>query len=272
MQKRSKWTDRQLEADRGRGGRGAGTAIRWLLVASVTGVAAGGCASARITGPELPPAERLSTSLVALQEADYANAYDNLLLVRSVCGDSPMGQQALLVLAAAELDPRNPERHIELAAEFAAHYLGLPNRAAWAEPLAESLYLLSMEIGAADAVGSLLGAADADGDPGAVLATTMGPNDTSATDPALERAETLRRAVFGFVPNPVPAECEVDWQGVADSGEPSELPVLPLSPVTDGIAELEQERVELRRRQAEMQTEIDQLTSELERIRETLRP
>ena len=74
---------------------------------------------------------------MALEAADYNIAYDNLLEVRSVCGDSPLGQQALLVLAAAELDPRNPQRQIELAAEFAAHFLTLRNRAAWALPLAE---------------------------------------------------------------------------------------------------------------------------------------
>jgi hypothetical protein len=187
-----------------------------------------------------------------------------------------MGQQALLVLAAAELDPRNPERQIELAAEFAAHFLGLPNRAAWAQPLAESLYLLSMEIGASDAIGTMLGeggrVAD-DGEPVTAMIATAGPNDSSATDPALERAQTLRRAVFGFVPKPVPDECGADWQQVGETeGERIDLPVLPLSPVTERITELEQERVELKRRQGELKNEVEALQTELARIRETLRP
>lgn len=235
-----------------------------------------GCATAPTTDSGLEPSEHLSTGLVALEEADYNIAYDNLLEVRSVCGDSPLGQQALLVLAAAELDPRNPQRQIELAAEFAAHYLGLPNRAAWAQPLAESLYLLSMEIGASDAVGTLLGegddAPDADSEPVTTLASTGGPIDSSATDPAVERAETLRRAVFGFVPKTVPTECGVSWQQIGDPDANTQLPILPLSPVTERIAELEQERVDLMRQQGELESEIESLQAELARIRETLRP
>ena len=245
-----------------------------LLVLGVPFVAA--CASAPTTDSGLEPTERLSTGLIALEEADYNIAYDNLLEVRSVCGDSPLGQQALLVLAAAELDPRNPERQIELAAEFAAHYLGLPNRAAWAQPLAESLYLLSMEIGASDAIGTLLGenddAPDGASEPVTTLASTAGPNDSSATDPAAERAEMLRRAVFGFVPSTVPAECGVSWRQVGQSDAGAQLPILPLSPVTERIAELEQERVDLMRQQGELESEIAALQAELARIRETLRP
>jgi len=246
------------------------------LLAGLTLVAATGCASAPAGDPDVLPAEHLTTGLVALEEADYNIAYDNLIEVRSVCGDSPLGQQALLVLAAAELDPRNPERQIELAAEFSAHYLGLPNRAAWAQPLAESLYLLSMEIGASDAVGTLLGVRSGEGsedaEPVTAMVATAGPNDSSATDPEAERADALRRAVFGFVPSPVPTECGVDWQQVSDTAAPLDLPVLPLSPVTERIAELEQERVDLMRRQGELQGEIEKLQTELARIRETLRP
>lgn len=243
-----------------------------LLLTALTVVVAGACASAPTNDRTLQPAEHLTTGLVALESADYNIAYDNLLEVRSVCGDSPLGQQALLVLAAAELDPRNPERQIELAAEFAAHYLGLPNRAAWAQPLAESLYLMSMEIGASDAVGTMLGDGSEDGEPVTAMVATAGPNDSSATDPRAERAEALRRAVFGFVPNPVPTKCGVDWQQVSDTKAAIVLPVLPLSPVTERIAELEQERVDLMQRQGRLEDEVERLETELARIRETLRP
>lgn len=250
------------------------------LLAVLTAAGATACATAPATNPGLQPADHLTSGLVALEAADYNIAYDNLLEVRSVCGDSPMGQQALLVLAAAELDPRNPQRQIELAAEFAAHYLGLPNRAAWAQPLAEALYLLSMEIGASDAIGTLIGDARVDGreggaedgEPVTAMMASAGPNDSSLTDPGAARAETLRRAVFGFVPNPVPTECGVDWQQVADTEERLDLPVLPLLPVTERIAELEQERVDLVRRQGELEDEVETLETELARIRETLRP
>jgi len=245
------------------------------ILVAITMAAATGCASAPPTDTGVQPSEQLTSGLVALEAADYSIAYDNLIGVRSVCGDSPIGQQALLVLAAAELDPRNPQRQIELAAEFAAHFLGLPNRAAWAQPLAESLYLLSMEIGASDAVGTMLGGGGIgdDGEPVTAMVATAGPNDTSATDPEVERAETLRRAVFGFVPKPVPAECGVDWQQVGETeGERVDLPVLPLSPVTERITELEQERVDLVRRQGELENEVEELQTELARIRETLRP
>ncbi len=249
-----------------------------VAVSIATALSAGACATAPASDAEPPPAERLTTGLAALESSEYGDAYDNLILVRSVCGDAPLGQQALLVLAAAELDPRNPERQLELAREFAAHYLSLPNRAAWAEPLAESLYLLSMEMGAADAVGMRLGGAATeetravDDEAGSSDVALAGPSDASLAELRAERAAGLRRAVFGFVPTPVPPECGAEWREVDDSGEPPELPVLPLSPVTERIVELEEERVELLQRQGELEDEVAKLQSELERIRETLRP
>jgi hypothetical protein len=59
-----------------------------------------------------------------------------------------VGQQALLVLIAAELDNRNPQRRLWAAAEMSARLLSIPELEPWLVPVGESYYLLAVELGA----------------------------------------------------------------------------------------------------------------------------
>jgi hypothetical protein len=64
--------------------------------------------------------------------------------------DRPLAHQAMLVLVAAELDNRNPDRRLWAAADMAERLLLLDTVDPWQIPLAETFYLLAMELGAAE--------------------------------------------------------------------------------------------------------------------------
>jgi hypothetical protein len=110
---------------------------------------AAGCASPRaVERPD--PAADLERGLVALERGDYEVARTVLRSVAMHHGLLPVGQRAHLALVALEIDPRNEERSLRATADLAAHYLGLPEAAAWTQPLAEAFYLLALELGAAE--------------------------------------------------------------------------------------------------------------------------
>lgn len=145
------------------GGRAGRVGIRVALAFLALGGA--GCASgpAPVEGPAALPA--LPSSEHAASEAappettlDIARAARtgdaslvHSLTVRTLerCGTRPLGQQALLVLAAAELDPRNLEGRASLALE-ALRLVGEASEPdAWTRVLSESLYLLAQRLGRA---------------------------------------------------------------------------------------------------------------------------
>ena len=108
-----------------------------------------GCATLRgERGPS--PGEGLRLGLATLAEGDYARARPLLERVYLEHGREPEGRQALLAIAAAELDARNPERRLGVGAELAGRYLSTDSVPAWAVPVAESLYLLAVELGGRD--------------------------------------------------------------------------------------------------------------------------
>lgn len=101
--------------------------------------------------PPPPQAEapgKLEAALKALGSRDYTAAHARLLEVVELCGGAPLGQQALLLIAAAELDPRNPDPRRSLAAESTSLLLGELGSEAWARQLAESFYLIGRKLGA----------------------------------------------------------------------------------------------------------------------------
>lgn len=87
--------------------------------------------------------------LVALEEARAEEAFERLERTRRICGTSPLGQQAVLVEAAAALGGRAGPRDARRAAELSAAFLRQPSPPAWGVPIAESLYLMAREMGAA---------------------------------------------------------------------------------------------------------------------------
>jgi len=108
-----------------------------------------GCATLR--GERGPgPEERLRQGLAVLAEHDFARARPLLERVYLEHWQRPQGRQALLALAASELDSRNPERRLGVGAELAGRYLSLEPVPDWTVPAAESLYLLAIELGGRD--------------------------------------------------------------------------------------------------------------------------
>ena len=119
-----------------------------LLVAAVAVVFVG-CAtltSALRSNEE----ERFDQGMRALVNGDYNKAHDHFAWVAEHYGHESSGQRALLVLAAMEMDPRNPSRRTDVGADLVATFLRLPERDSWVDPVAQTLYLQGLELGAAE--------------------------------------------------------------------------------------------------------------------------
>lgn len=93
---------------------------------------------------------RYDAGMRALAAGDYVTANRELGFVAERYGSEPIGRQALLVVSALEMDPRNPNRRLALGSELSAAYLRLKGVPEWTGPLAQTLYLLSLELGAAE--------------------------------------------------------------------------------------------------------------------------
>ena len=99
---------------------------------------------------ESGPSARFETGMAALRAGDYVKANQELGFLAERYPSEPVGQQALLVVSALEMDPRNPARRIALGSELAGAYLRLNKVPKWTEPVAQTMYLLSLELGAAE--------------------------------------------------------------------------------------------------------------------------
>jgi DNA repair exonuclease SbcCD ATPase subunit len=96
------------------------------------------------------PGEQLEAGAEAIRQQEYLRARG---LLEPLFYDRPhqtVGQQALLLLLAAELDNRNPDRRLWAAADMAGRFLTAEPAQPWMVPLAESYYVLAMELGAAE--------------------------------------------------------------------------------------------------------------------------
>lgn len=93
---------------------------------------------------------RFTNGVKALNTGDFATAESNLNAVVQAGTIDAINQRALLVLAAAQMDPRNPNRKTESGAQLAARFLRLPERDEWVDPIAQTLYLLGLELGQAE--------------------------------------------------------------------------------------------------------------------------
>jgi hypothetical protein len=119
-----------------------------LFIVIATVVA--GCSVLRGSSGPTPESE-LQRGLAALRSQDYGAARAILEPLYRAHWMDETGQRALLVLAAAELDPRNADRRLPAATELAGTLLNVKDVPAWEIPVTESLYLLSLEIGSQEA-------------------------------------------------------------------------------------------------------------------------
>lgn len=113
-----------------------------LLIA----VCLAGCAALFQAGDRESPEQIAERGLLSLERGDYASAIADLEWVSTYFPDRPAGRTALLALAAAELDPSNPDRRPTVGAELLARYRTLEESPAWAVAVATAMRGLVLEL------------------------------------------------------------------------------------------------------------------------------
>lgn len=218
--------------------------------------------------PERQAPATFEEALYALRDRSYDDAHASLIEVLDLCGHSPLSQQALLLIASSELDPRNPNPRRSMAAEAAAILLRDAATPSWTRQLGESLYLLALKLGArrpgpADLEASELGA----------LYGGIGSSPAEATlydlideDPAeLARVDKERAKSSYVVTRPTTSHqdrlrvgsasehCSARWPDLWDRRPTARLPSLASSPYPARVQAL--------------RSRVEELEAELERIR-----
>jgi hypothetical protein len=207
---------------------------RPLLVAlSAAGVT--GCAAIAHSS-NVDPRDQLAHAAAALEAQDYARARELLEPLYFQHWMEPVGQQAQLMLIAAELDGRNPNRRLWAAADMATRLLQIPSVEPWVVPLAESYYVLAVELGATEERVALAEAARADAEERAVRA---------------ERASTPPRRLPTTTRETVPAQ---------------------LRRVNRDRDELKRQVEQLQQQVEERDRDLREARQELERIKKTIKP
>lgn len=209
---------------------------RWRV--ALLAVTISGCAALR-GGGEPSPQARLDEGLAALEQRDFVKARAVLDPLYRAHWDRPVGRQAMLALIAAELDSRNPERRLAAAADLSARFLNIDGIADWQVPVAESYYLIALELGANE--------------------ERLARAEAKSEQAQQERAE-VQQAL-----------------SAADGGR--KLPTSDRESVPARIRRLTGERDEAQRRAAAAEQrlaarekELQEAQQELERIRKTLKP
>lgn len=116
-------------------------------------VAAAACAVASCTTLKnhfVDPQSQFDIGVKAFASGDYATATTVLSALADKRPYERDGQRALLVLAAMQLDPRNAARRPEGGADLAARFLKTPEGDDWLDVVAQTMYLLGLELGSAE--------------------------------------------------------------------------------------------------------------------------
>lgn len=230
-------------------------AIRGLALALA--LFASGCAGRTGTLPGSESArERLDRGLAALHRDDYRGGLRDLAWVYERCYPRTAGQEALLVMAAVELDPRNPYRRLDVGSELAARFLERPGPWSWARPVAEALYLVGSEL--------------------------RGSADDSSEQPAPGMVRPASAAVPPAGPPAGLAPAASDCGALppdADARTIALVPTLPVPPVADYLDRVRRDQRALITRADSLESHLQSLQAqlaakeqELERIRQTLKP
>lgn len=254
-----------------------------------------GCAilrGAEAPGDEAARERTFAAGLRALDASSFADAGERLATVAAICPVDRLGRRAMLLLAAAEIDPRNAESRPSVAAQLAAFQLVRPSeQEAWVSPLAGEIYTLALDYGADSVARNDLpdsrilwshyfeGAADTAGGP---RAEPLGAApDDSVARPAAALAGEPAPAPVAPVPTGGP-RCDVP-RARADVS----LPRLARTPVVDRVrvvgerppAAGQDRAPEVAGDVRSLMAEVDRLEAELaakeqelDRIRRTLRP
>jgi hypothetical protein len=100
-----------------------------------------------------PSQARFTAGLHAAEASDFQGARELLEELVTHCESGPWGRDAVLVMGALELSPRNPAGTPDVAAGLLARYLQEPTAPPSSVILAETLYLAALDRGA-DPVGN----------------------------------------------------------------------------------------------------------------------
>ena len=222
----------------------------------------------------------------ALEEGDYRAALERIAPIAAICPTDELGRSAMLLLATAELDPRNPNGRPDVAAELTAFQLARRAEGQWEGAAAAHLYTLALDYGA-----EALTAHEIPG-PGIIWdryltepAVAEAPIGADATDGTpteadvteAQRAARATRAVNDAAdggPRCDVADADADVVLPELTGQPMALRTAAPPPVQPGAAP-----APAAGNSAELQAEVDRLRAELarkeqelDRIRRTLRP
>lgn len=207
-------------------------------MASAAGALVVGCAFLSPRAEEAPRDSRLEIAAALVEAGAYPRAEAVLRMLASRCENGEDGRRALLLLSSLQLDPRNEAGVPDSAALMAARYLSLPDATPAERPVAESLYVLALELGA---------------DPG--LRPTSEPG---AGAPASR-----------FSACALPSE---------ELSAPLTLPVLERPPLVTVLYDLRhrvdslgEQTGQLRSRNRALETQVSELQAELDRLRRLLR-
>ncbi len=105
-----------------------------------------GCAAGRSPGARSPQVQARQAQ-AALAREDFEGARNGLVQLASQCRSGGYGRDAMLLWAAAELDPGNSSGSARLAAHLAGAYLLLPDASEDGRLLARTLYRLAADLG-----------------------------------------------------------------------------------------------------------------------------
>lgn len=215
-----------------------------------------GCATfGTPSGPGDDPGGRLTRGSVALEQGRFGQAYRDFRALARRCESGTEGREAVLLLATLELDPRNPARLAPAGAQLAARYLQTPSLSVTSLRVAESLYLLALDLGAAPVE-----------DPFAPIPIIPGLTAADTTREATADTAEDRDADRGdAVQEPWSVAPRFRDCGSAASPQPlRELPLLSGPSLDATLESLVDQREALRAR-------VDSLSAELERVRGLLR-
>lgn len=160
------------------------TACGSRLVALAGLAMACGCATGRTPGAWDPQIQARQAQ-TALAREDFEGAREGLVQLASQCRAGEYGRDAMLLWAAAELDPTNPSGSPRLGARLAGAYLQLPDAPEGGRVLARTLYRLAADLGGL---------------------TELPPEDDAPTAPPLaNRFELCALETISQVPRPLPS-------------------------------------------------------------------
>lgn len=220
----------------------------FVLPLAVALAVTGGCAAPQqpITPPPSPE-DHLEQALTLLEHDDYSAAEQHLASLYHNYAGQPVGRRALFELAAAKLDPRNPDHELDAGARLLARYLRLPHGVTAEDlPVARTLYLMALDLGATPPAAT---PPAADSTLAALVGTPVAGAAVDSTLPTL--------------PHP-PLTAELQALRGQMEAQQAEL--------TERIKHLEETVADRERQIAAQEKKLADKDQELRRIRRTLKP